>query len=312
MTDDVVFDDLRRLKPADWDLRCIDADEPDPMYAGDVFVAVHGDGNSNPSLRGASVGYRTPEGAALAQRWKQAYIAAGWPGGFHPDNYTAALQGYYGLINAVRDAGTEAAFILEVGMMTNPNDRAWIDGNHETIAATIWQAVAGTVAEGVNDMLQLLPPVPVGWKRIYRLRDGRGDYLLTASIDEANKAMTFGYIFEGPAFDLSYGNAVPIYRMVKNNFHHYAGIDEARQMETMGWVSEGPAFNAGVGGTTIHRAVKGDLHLFTASETEAHSAGWTYEGPAFSCGTAVVVSQPNDLATKQLAELKAKLHELSQ
>lgn len=97
------------------------ADEND--YRGDAFVAVHCDGSVNPAARGASVGYRTPEGQALGQAWKRAYAARGWTGGFRPDNYTAALSGYYGTRNAIA-AGTRRAVILECGFLTSPVDRA--------------------------------------------------------------------------------------------------------------------------------------------------------------------------------------------
>lgn len=96
------------------------ADEND--YRGDAFVAIHCDGSVSQSARGASIGYRTPEGQAFGQAWKRAYAARGWPGGFRPDNYTAALQGYYGVRNAV-SAGTRRAFIAECGFLTNQQDR---------------------------------------------------------------------------------------------------------------------------------------------------------------------------------------------
>lgn len=91
-------------------------------YAGSAFVGVHCDGSTNSTARGASVGYRTPEGQALGQAWKTAYYTLGWPT-FRPDNYTAALSGYYGVRNAV-DAGNRRAIIIECGFLTNPQDRA--------------------------------------------------------------------------------------------------------------------------------------------------------------------------------------------
>src|SRR5574343_1290738 len=125
---------LTRTAPPGWEVLIIPADVAGSKYAGDAFVAVHGDGCANPSVRGASVGYRTNEGAILAGNWKAAYSRY-WPGTWHSDNYTAALSGYYGVRNALA-AGTRAAFVLEVGTMTNPQDRAWIDSNHATIAAS--------------------------------------------------------------------------------------------------------------------------------------------------------------------------------
>lgn len=99
------------------------ADVANAAYRGDAFVAIHCDGSTSSSARGASVGYRTPEGQRFATAWKGAYQAAGWLGGWRPDNYTAALAGYYGTRNAV-DAGNRVAFIAEAGFLTNPQDEA--------------------------------------------------------------------------------------------------------------------------------------------------------------------------------------------
>lgn len=104
-----------------WSVRRTLADVND--YRADAFFAVHCDGSTNASARGASAGYRTPEGQGLAHAWQRAYAARGWTGGFRPDNYTAALQGYYGVRNAVA-AGTRRAMIAECGFLTSPADRA--------------------------------------------------------------------------------------------------------------------------------------------------------------------------------------------
>ena len=132
---------VARLVRPGWAVRLIDADEPDNRYRGDAFVAVHGDGSTNSTANGASVGYRNPEGNALAQVWKDAYAKA-FPGTFRKDNYTTALAGYYGVRRAV-GVGNKRACVIEVGFMTNPAERAWIDKNHAAIAESIWTAVAG-------------------------------------------------------------------------------------------------------------------------------------------------------------------------
>lgn len=105
-----------------WTVRKILADDDLVDYRGDAFVAIHCDGSTSPTARGASVGYRTPEGQALGQAWKRAYAARGWEG-FRPDNYTGALSGYYGTGNAVGQ-GNRRAIIVESGFLTNPEDRA--------------------------------------------------------------------------------------------------------------------------------------------------------------------------------------------
>lgn len=110
----------------EWTVRRILADDPARYYPGGAFLAVHCDGSTNTGARGASVGYRTPEGQALGQAWKRAYAARGWPG-FRPDNYTAALAGYYGTGTAVAQ-GNRRAVIIECGFLTNPDDRALLNG----------------------------------------------------------------------------------------------------------------------------------------------------------------------------------------
>lgn len=145
----LVADACRRLLThGGWRINTTLADEND--YRGDAFVAVHCDGSTNPTARGASVGYRTPEGQQLGQAWKRAYAARGWAGGFRPDNYTAALSGYYGTRNAV-SAGTRRAVILECGFLTSPDDRALLTGpmGVERVALAIGDALG--IPHGWND-----------------------------------------------------------------------------------------------------------------------------------------------------------------
>lgn len=104
-------------------VRIVDADPPSSAYTGDAFVAIHYDSSTASSARGASVGYQTPEGKAFASAWKRHYAANGWSGGFRPDNYTAALAGYYGVRKAVAQ-GNRRAIIVEAGFHSNPEDRA--------------------------------------------------------------------------------------------------------------------------------------------------------------------------------------------
>lgn len=110
-----------------WTVRAILADDPTSRYAGDAFVAIHCDGSTSSSARGASVGYRNAAGQAFGQAWKRAYAARGWKGGFRPDNYTDALHFYYGTGDAI-SAGNQRAFIAECGFLTNAQDRALLTG----------------------------------------------------------------------------------------------------------------------------------------------------------------------------------------
>jgi hypothetical protein len=116
-------------------------------YSGSAFVAVHCDGSTSSSARGASVGYRTPEGQTFGQAWKLAYARRGWPV-FRPDNYTDALAGYYGTVNAIK-AGNRRAIVVECGFRTSPEDRALLDGQGgpERVALAIGDALGITAGE---------------------------------------------------------------------------------------------------------------------------------------------------------------------
>jgi hypothetical protein len=146
---------IAAMRPAGWTLRIIDADEPVSRYAGDAFVSLHCDASGNPSVRGASVGHRTPEGRALGAAWKAAYATAGWPWPFRADNYTPALAGYYGTGHAVR-AGNRRAVIVEQGFTTNATERAWLlsAAGQRTSARAVWWAVTGR-----DPLTPIAPPV---------------------------------------------------------------------------------------------------------------------------------------------------------
>lgn len=135
----------RLIRGAGHTCRVIHADVSDSSYVGDGFVAIHCDGSTSRDARGASVGYQTSEGKAFADRWKAAYAAEGWAGGWRPDNYTDALAGYYGVDNAI-DEGNRRAFILEAGFLTNPANEAALSLPHgpERVARAVARAVVET------------------------------------------------------------------------------------------------------------------------------------------------------------------------
>lgn len=129
------------LRAAGHQARVITADVSSGAYQGDAFCAIHCDGSTSRSARGASVGYRNDQGKRLASAWKQAYYNAGWRG-FRGDNYTAALAGYYGVRNAVNQ-GNRHAFIAEAGFLTNPDDERLLSGaaGSDRFARALTQAV---------------------------------------------------------------------------------------------------------------------------------------------------------------------------
>jgi hypothetical protein len=131
-----------------WTVRSILADDPTSRYAGDAFVAIHCDGSTSASARGASIGYRNAAGQKFGQAWKRAYAARGWTGGFRPDNYTEALRLYYGTGNAISQ-GNSQAFIAECGFLTNAQDKALLTGpgGPTRVALAIGDALGITVPE---------------------------------------------------------------------------------------------------------------------------------------------------------------------
>jgi hypothetical protein len=169
-----------------WAVRRILADEGSASYRGDAFVAVHCDGSTSPAARGASVGYRTPEGQALGQAWKRAYAARGWPG-FRQDNYTAALSGYYGTGTAVAQ-GNRRAVIIECGFLTSPDDRALLTGpgGVDRVALAIGDALGITAGQPIeeDDMAGQLADDEITFARQRLAGTGRrlADYWLDAAV----------------------------------------------------------------------------------------------------------------------------------
>jgi hypothetical protein len=139
-----------------WVVRQILADAPSASYRGDAFFAIHCDGSTSATARGASIGYRNAAGQQAGQAWKRAYEARGWTG-FRPDNYTTALAQYYGTGTALAQ-GNARAVILECGFRTNPTDRAALDGpgGPERVARAIGDALGIPIEEDDMTPEQLL------------------------------------------------------------------------------------------------------------------------------------------------------------
>lgn len=128
-----------------WQVRLIPADPSSAAYRGDAFFAIHADGNTNPLIRGASLGWQNQAGRALSNDWRAYYTRRGFTGPWHPDNYTANLAGYYGVGAAIRQGNTRAC-IVECGTITNTDDRK--------IMLPEWVALA------IGDTLGITQPPP--------------------------------------------------------------------------------------------------------------------------------------------------------
>ncbi len=139
-----------KLRGLGYRVHLIGADDAIP--GSDFFVALHTDGSGSKTRRGASVGWRDAAGREYAAAWKRAHQACGYPAGFHPDNYTPNLAGYYG----IRKSRARFRFIAEHGFTTNPLDEAYIFDNIGACAQAHVDAI-GAIRGGHP----LAPPPPV-------------------------------------------------------------------------------------------------------------------------------------------------------
>lgn len=91
-------------------------------YYVDLAVFAHFDGAVNPAVQKASVGYDDPTDEPAASDWKAAYGEI-WPFGFHRDNFTSNLSGYYGYRYTKT---TDSEFVIEFGTISNDEAARWL------------------------------------------------------------------------------------------------------------------------------------------------------------------------------------------
>lgn len=180
--------ELGKYKPDGWKLVVINADEPLERYRGDVFVALHCDGSSNTDAHGASVGYQTAAGSALAQKWKSEYVKQGWGRGFRPDNYTAGLRGYYAYKYAKQFTNTY--IVVEHGFLTNAQDAAWIRSHYAECAKAVWMAVAGSVKRPYK--APVVAPAPLKYYEV-RIHTSEPEYASYAALAKKNNDFIVRY-----------------------------------------------------------------------------------------------------------------------
>lgn len=122
----------------------------DKKYSVKVAVALHFDGSGTPCSSGASIGYPAgvPAGSnkPTADLWRDAY-GLFFPFKWMPDNFTAALRGYYGYAYTSTDI---AEFLIEFGELTCPEQREWLlarvadDYLAKMVAHVLEKAVGGS------------------------------------------------------------------------------------------------------------------------------------------------------------------------
>jgi hypothetical protein len=95
----------------------------DGSYAVGAAIFIHFDGSEKPCSSGASIGFHEDRFAPVARRWRELYSSY-FPFNFEPDDFTSNLRNYYGFRQV--DA-RDGALVLELGELTCPAQRAWLE-----------------------------------------------------------------------------------------------------------------------------------------------------------------------------------------
>lgn len=92
-------------------------------YDVKAAIFIHFDGTDEPCTSGASIGYHTDASKPAAQLWHSMYGSV-FPFTFKPDNFTKNLLDYYGFRQVHAQDGS---LVLELGEMTCPEQKAWLE-----------------------------------------------------------------------------------------------------------------------------------------------------------------------------------------
>jgi len=115
-------------------------DVPDG-WTGDIVLALHCDGSSNPAARGYSLGWPPaeygPKTLRLIDHLETRYEAIAGHPPHHSDNYTADMRGYY----AWHRTHADAKVLVEHGFLSNEADRLWLQSHVLAIAQAWYLAV---------------------------------------------------------------------------------------------------------------------------------------------------------------------------
>ena len=137
--------------------------------------------------------------------------------------------------------------------------------------------------------IQYTPITPED-RAVYRLYNpNSGEHVFTIAAEEGNNLLSLGWNYEGIAWKVPEGAAVPVFRLYNPYIgeHLYTTNDMERAIIAVnGWKDEGIAFLSG-GSTEVFRLYDGEArHMFTASgaeREELEKAGWRYEGTGWYC-----------------------------
>jgi hypothetical protein len=114
------------------------------QFAVDAAVFIHFDGTTPPCASGASIGYHHPSDLDAAVLWKKIYAPI-FPFRFMPDNFTLGLRDYYGFRQV---EATHGALVLELGEISCPEQRAWMEPRLLALGDLIAYAVSREIGKG--------------------------------------------------------------------------------------------------------------------------------------------------------------------
>lgn len=109
-----------------------------------VAVFIHFDGSDNTHGGGASVGYNDDSDRDAATAWKQLYSNY-YTFGWHADNYTKTLKGYYGFANTVTQ---DAEFVIELGTLTNMQEAQWLKPRLQWLGRLVAHYLSHRIGKG--------------------------------------------------------------------------------------------------------------------------------------------------------------------
>lgn len=109
----------------------------------DIFISLHCDGVRNTTARGFSIGWHdglhnADSSKHIAYQLEREYKKLGIP--FRGFNISTNESHYYAFKRLVN---TKAAMLLEMGFLTNPQDKSFLENNVNLVAKTITDGIAG-------------------------------------------------------------------------------------------------------------------------------------------------------------------------
>lgn len=125
----------------------------DYTIAADIFISLHADGSGSPTVRGFSIGWDDRQANAfesekLARRLAAEYRSIIKPLRAEPFNYTINQAHYYAFKRLIN---VKAKILLEMGFMTNPEEREFLENHPALVASVIARGLVGERPISIQD-----------------------------------------------------------------------------------------------------------------------------------------------------------------